>query len=61
MLDQLNEIDSTRLYEKHRQSTEISKQQRKYVKRKMVKSNDALTHAEKGPPYISGKLHEDGD
>ena len=50
MLDQLNEIDSTRLYEKHRQSTEISKQRRKYVKRKMVKSNDALTHTEKGPP-----------
>ena len=61
MLDQLNEIDLTRLYEKHRQSTEISKQRRKYVKRKMVKSNDALTHTEKGPPYISGKLHEDGD
>ena len=61
MLDQLNEIDLTRLYEKHRQSTEISKQRRKYVKRKMVKSNDALTHTEKGPPYISGKFHEDGD
>ena len=29
MLDQLYEIDSTRLYEKHRQSTEICKQRRK--------------------------------
>ena len=26
MLDQLNEIDPTRIYEKHRQSTEICKQ-----------------------------------
>ena len=34
MLNQLNEIDSTRLYEKHRQSTEICKQHRKYVKHK---------------------------
>ena len=33
ILDQLNEIDSTRLYEKHRQSTEICGQRSKYVKR----------------------------
>ena len=46
MLDQLNEIDSTRLYEKHHQSTEICKQRRKYVKLEMVKSNDAFTHDE---------------
>ena len=57
MLDQLNEIDTTRIYEKHRQSTEICKQRRKYVKRKKVKSNDAFTPAEKGPSYKSGKFH----
>ena len=34
LLNQLNEIDLTRLYEKHRQSTEICKQHRKYVKQK---------------------------
>ena len=61
MLDQLNEIDSTRLYEKHRQSTEICKQRRKYVKRKKVKSNDAFTHAEKGPSYKPAKFHEGAD
>ena len=61
MLDQLNEIDSTRLYEKHRQSTKIRKQRRKYVKRKKVKSNDAFIHAEKGPSYKSGKFHEGAD
>ena len=44
MLDQLYEIDSTRLYEKHRQLTEICKQRRKYVKCKKVKSSDAFTH-----------------
>ena len=38
ILDQLNEIDSTRLCEKHRQSTEICKQRRKNVKCKKVKS-----------------------
>ena len=61
MLDQLNEIESTRLYEKHRQSTEICKKRRKYVKHKKVKSNDVFTHAEKGPSYKSGKLHEGAD
>ena len=33
----INEIDSTRLYEKHCQSIEICKHRRKYVKRKKVK------------------------
>ena len=50
MLDQLNETDSTRLYEKHRQSTEICKQRRKYVKRKKVKSNDIFIHVRKVHP-----------
>ena len=36
MLDQLNEIDSMILYETHRQSNEICKQHRKYVKHKKV-------------------------
>ena len=58
MLDQLNEIDSTSLYEKHCQSTEICKPRRKYVKCKKVKSNDAFTHDEKGPSYKSRIFHE---
>ena len=33
-LDQLKESGSTRLYEKDRQSTEICKQRRKYLKRR---------------------------
>ena len=33
-LHQLNESGSTRLYEKDRQSTEICKQRRKYLKRR---------------------------
>ena len=61
LLDQLNDTDSTRLHEKHRQSIEICEQRRRYVKRKKVKSNDAFTHAEKDPSYRSGKLHEGGD
>ena len=63
MLDQLNEIDSTRLYEKHHQSTEICKQRRKYVKLKMVKSNDAFNHDEmrKVHSYKSEKFHKGAD
>ena len=61
MLDQLNEIDSTRLHEKNCQSTEICKQCRKYVNREKVKSNGAFTNAEKGPLCKSGKFHEGAD
>ena len=61
MLDQLSEIDSATLSEKHHQSTEICKPRRKYVKSKKVKSNDAFTHAEKVPSYKRGKFYEGAD